>query len=117
VNGTVPDSTITLDANRFEVVVEAEAGDDLVGLNVNYTLTLEAFDFTRGENPKDLEPDFSKTVTAPFVAQVTQSFTVTVIDLANVKNHIFIYTAMLIAGTGSQTVASFAQSPLFTIIA
>jgi hypothetical protein len=118
VGTTVPDSTITLDAaKQFEVVVEAEAGQDLVGLGVNFTLTVDAFDFTRGENPKDLEPGFSKTVTAPFIAQVTQLFTVTVIDSTNVKNHVFMYTAMLIAGSGAQTVASFAQSPLFTIIA
>jgi hypothetical protein len=132
VGGSIADYTINLDAaQQLEVVVEIEAGAQLVGLGVNYTLRIDPVDFTAGNSPSWEPPALNPAlamqtplgtnfgvypVAGPTAGQHREVFTVTVGNLASVQHHILRYYAMLYTAGGPSAVATFAESPLFTIM-
>jgi hypothetical protein len=121
VGGTIPDNTIRLNAtNDFQVVVEYEAGNNLIALGVQYTLRIEAIDLTDVNSPATSgNPNFNQTLVANFTApQNTHVFTVHAAMPANVKDDFMQYRAVIrtTSGGNNPTVFSDNISEVFVLL-
>lgn len=118
-----PDLALRASANlQFDVVVESEAGADLINNAVPYRLAITPFGITAaGPGANALPAAFAQQTTAAgsnFSVNWTgghneQVFTVTMTaaDAGNLRNHVVKYIASLTTLGGNPSVVSTADSP------
>jgi hypothetical protein len=104
-------------ANRFEVVVEARAGDVLGSSGQPYGLRISALDLTTGTNLHCAANNFSQQRMERFDdahgwPDKVATFTITLNHLLAVQGHLFRYYAIL---TSPNQIVSFVESPLFLL--
>jgi hypothetical protein len=123
-HGTVSSETPIKDTventAQFEVVVEGEAGVVLMDSGARYTLRISAIDLTELKNPNDPGVnDFTQTFDEAFIGgawrpQYTKVITVTLRDVAAVRDHTLRYFATL--NSYNNTVDSAIESLPFSLM-